>query len=106
MLVTFHGKDEIPMKPVRMLLVAMFLAAVALPAFAGSYATLTAVELKAMIDRNESGLVIIDSRPRSQFEEAHIKGAISLPLTEMEQNAELPTVHKDARLVFYCNGNT
>jgi len=94
------------MKPVRVLLVIMLLAALSLPALSGDVGTVTSAELKAMIDRNEPGLVIIDSRSLSQYEEAHIKGAISIPLVEMEQNKELPKAPKDARLVFYCSGTT
>jgi len=94
------------MKHIRMLLVMMFLGALPLPVFGGDYGTLTGAELKAMIDRNEPGLVIIDSRSQSQYEETHIKGAINLPLMDMEQNPALPEAPKAARLVFYCSGNT
>lgn len=94
------------MKHIATLLVTIFLAAMSLPAFGGGYGTLTDVELKAMIDRNEPGLVIIDSRTIGQYEEAHIKGAISIPLEMMEKSPELPGVQKDARIVFYCNGAT
>ena len=94
------------MMQIRMLLVLMFLGALSSPVFGGDYGTLTSAELKAMIDRNEPGLVIIDSRSQSQYEEAHIKGAISIPLMDMEQNPALPEAPKDARLVFYCSGNT
>jgi len=94
------------MKHIRTLLITMFLAAMSLPAFGGGYGTLTSEELKAMVDRNEAGLVIIDSRSQSQYEEAHIKGAISIPLDVMEKSPELPGVQKDARLVFYCSGST
>jgi len=94
------------MKHLRMLLATLYLAALSLPVFGGDFGTVTSVELKAMIDRNEPGLVLIDSRSRSQYEDAHIKTAINIPLTEMEQNPELPRVQKDARLVFYCSGST
>ncbi len=63
-------------------------------------------ELKGMIERNTPGLVIIDSRSSSQFEEAHIKEAVNIPLEVMEKDAALPKVLKDSRLVFYCSGNT
>ena len=94
------------MKLIRMLVVMMFVGALTLAAFGGDYGTLTSAELKAMIDRNEPGVVIIDSRSRSQYEETHIKGAINIPLTDMEQDPALPGAPKDARLVFYCSGNT
>lgn len=94
------------MKHVRWLLVIIFLATVPLPVFGGNYGIVTGAELKALIDRNEPGLVIIDSRSQSQYEESHIKGSTSIPLEEMEQNQELPKVPKAARLVFYCSGTT
>ena len=94
------------MKHIGTLLFTMFLVALSLPVFGGGYGTLTSAELKAMIDRNEPGLVIIDSRTQGQYEEAHIKGALSIPLDVMEKNPQLPGVQKDARIVFYCNGTT
>ena len=94
------------MKSVVILLSMLLLATLALPAFGADFATLTSAELKAMIDRNEPGLVIIDSRAQSQFDQAHIKGAISIPLAEMEQNAALSKAPKDAKLLFYCSGST
>jgi hypothetical protein len=67
---------------------------------------LGAGELNGMIGRKAPGLVIIDSRSASQFEEAHIKGAVSIPLGEMERDVALPRVPKDSSLVFYCSGTT
>jgi rhodanese-related sulfurtransferase len=94
------------MKQIIMLLVMSLSAAVALPVQGGEFGGLTGAELKNSIDRNDPGLVIIDSRSASQFQESHIKGAISLPLPEFEKDPTLLHVPKDARLVFYCSGNT
>lgn len=94
------------MKNIALLLSMLLLATLALPAFAAEFAALTSAELKAMIDRNEAGLMIIDSRAQSQFDQAHIKGAISIPLAEMAQNAVLSNAPKDAKLLFYCSGST
>jgi rhodanese-related sulfurtransferase len=94
------------MKRIGIMLVIMFLAAQSLPAFGGDYGTLTSAELKEMIDRNEPGLVIIDSRSRSQYDEIHIKGAINIPLQDIESDPSLPKVPKEVKLVFYCSGNT
>ncbi|MDO9068554.1 MAG: rhodanese-like domain-containing protein [Deltaproteobacteria bacterium] len=87
-------------------LVMVFIATLSLPAFGTGFSTLTSAELKAMIEQNEPGLVIIDSRSQSQFDEAHINGALNIPLAAMEQNPALPEVPKDTTLVFYCSGNT
>ncbi len=94
------------MKSIRAVLVAIFFAAVSLPAFGGDYVTISSPELKAMIDRSEPAPVIIDSRSQSQFDQTRIKGAINIPLAEMEQNPALPKAPKDAQLVFYCSGST
>ena len=88
------------------MLVITFLTMLSLPAFGGDYVTITSPDLKAMIDRNEPGLLIIDSRSQNQFDVTRIKGAICIPLAEMEQNPALPNAAKDAKLVFYCSGNT
>jgi rhodanese-related sulfurtransferase len=94
------------MKQISILLIMILSAALSLPVQGGEFGSLTGAELKALIDRGDPGLVIIDSRSASQFQESHIKGAISLPLPELEQDPALPRVPKDARLVFYCSGNT
>jgi rhodanese-related sulfurtransferase len=88
------------------LLVMTFSVALSLPARGGEFGSLTAAELKALIDRGEPGLTIIDSRSAQQFQESRIKGAISLPLFDLEQDPALPRVPKDSRLVFYCSGTT
>jgi len=94
------------MKQIIMLLVMTFFAALWSPAQGGEFGSLAAAELKALIDRGEPGLVIIDSRSAQQFQESRIKGAVSLPLFDLEQDPTLPRVPKDARLVFYCSGTT
>lgn len=61
-------------------------------------------ELKTMIDRKVPGLVVIDARGAEEFNEVHIKNALSIPLSKLEKDASLLPAAKDARLVFYCNG--
>jgi rhodanese-related sulfurtransferase len=47
-------------------------------------------------------VVLIDVRPREEFDAGHIGGARSIPLAELEQRlAELPT---DREIVAYCRG--
>lgn len=87
-------------------LVLICLAVVPSPAVCGNYGYLTPTELKAMMDRDEPGLVVIDSRQAEQYAEEHIKGAISLPLADMEQNQALPDLPRSSKLVFYCSGMT
>ena len=94
------------MKNIVKILAIMFLVSLPLTVIAADFAYVTSTELKAMMEAKESTPVIIDSRPQSQYDDAHIKGAISVPLSEMEQNPELPKALKDAKLVFYCSGNS
>lgn len=53
--------------------------------------------------RLEAGtVVLIDVRPREEFEQGHIAGAISVPLGELERWAS--TAPKRKQIVAYCRG--
>jgi rhodanese-related sulfurtransferase/DNA-binding transcriptional ArsR family regulator len=53
-------------------------------------------------DARRDGVVLIDVRPRSEFEAGHIPGAISMPMDELPgRMQELPT---GADVVAYCRG--
>lgn len=84
------------------------LAAVSLAFSAGKplepYTVVTSEETKAMIDRKDPGLVVIDARSPAEYQEVHIKGAINIPWPMLEKNSTLLNMPKDAKLVFYCNG--
>ena len=69
-----------------------------------TYTIVTSEEVKAMMDRKEPGLVVIDVRTPEEFQEVHIKGAVSLPLPDLEKNSSALTFSKDSKLLFYCNG--
>lgn len=43
---------------------------------------------------------IIDVLERAHFEQEHIKGAVSIPLAELERRAK--AFHRDDRIVVYC----
>jgi len=59
---------------------------------------ITAEELKGKLDRGVD-VIIVDTRGKNIFEQEHIKGAISIPLDEVEErHKELP---KDKEIVFY-----
>ena len=61
---------------------------------------ITAEELETGLQ--EGSMVLIDVRPQREFEHAHIPGARSLPLGELEQRVrELP---EGAEIVAYCRG--
>jgi len=51
---------------------------------------------------NRGDVVLVDVRPREEFEAGHIDGAKSIPIGEFEQRlAELPP---DREIVAYCRG--
>src|SRR5947208_13215131 len=57
-------------------------------------------ELVARLSRGD--VVLVDVRPREEFEAAHIDGARSIPIAEFEQRfAELP---EDREVIAYCRG--
>lgn len=61
---------------------------------------LSAPELAEQLRNRE--LVILDLRPREEYEAAHIPGAISIPAPELEERiGELP---EDRTIVAYCRG--
>lgn len=68
------------------------------------FVAVTSEEVKGMLDRKEPGVVVIDARTPQEFQEVHIKGAVNIPLPELEKSPALLTFPKEAKLVFYCNG--
>ncbi|MBQ4898093.1 ArsR family transcriptional regulator [Paenibacillus sp. Marseille-P2973] len=51
---------------------------------------------------NNDSIVLVDLRPKEEFEMGHISGAISLPMEELDTlMSELP---KDAEVIAYCQG--
>ncbi|TXD39770.1 metalloregulator ArsR/SmtB family transcription factor [Lujinxingia vulgaris] len=62
--------------------------------------SLDAATLRARMDAGE--VVLIDVRPRVEFEEGHLAGALSIPLSELE--AHLDELPRDREIVAYCRG--
>lgn len=92
------------------LILALSWSAVGMTASEGSaestYKVVTSEELKAMLDSKVPGLMVIDARFPEEYQKAHIKDAVNIPLEILEKNAAMLGVPKDAKLVFYCNGIT
>ncbi|MBM7585406.1 rhodanese-related sulfurtransferase/Fe2+ or Zn2+ uptake regulation protein [Bacillus pakistanensis] len=61
------------------------------------------VSLPELKDRMEKGeVLLIDVRPKEEYEEAHIPGAVSMPIEELKEKlSSLPT---DNDVVAYCRG--
>jgi len=61
------------------------------------------VDRHALLEDARKGLVtVLDVRPADEYRSAHIAGAISIPLKELE--AHLSELPKDQEIVAYCRG--
>ncbi len=62
-----------------------------------------AIDRDELLTRMRGGdVVVVDVRPRIEFEAGHIQGARSIPIAELEERlAELPA---DGQIVAYCRG--
>ncbi len=71
--------------------------------FFGNRDEMEQVEAVDLLERVRSGeATVIDVRPPDEYNAGHIAGAISLPLSELEQRfKELP---RDREIVAYCRG--
>ena len=67
----------------------------------GTYYQITQEEAKRIMDE-ESDYIIVDAREQSEYDEGHIKGAIVIPYTEIEQKAEELLPNKTQLILVYC----
>jgi ArsR family transcriptional regulator len=73
-------------------------------AYLGPREDLEAISGDELLARLRSGepLVVVDVRPSEEYQAAHVAGAISIPLAELEQRLrELP---REREVVAYCRG--
>jgi rhodanese-related sulfurtransferase len=76
---------------------------IALHAMAGAPETLVATARGELLEQARSGaIVVIDVRPRDEYDAAHLPFARSLPLAELE--ARLTELPVDKDIVAYCRG--
>ncbi len=68
------------------------------------FSIVSSEQLKELLDKKPAGLVVIDARTPQEYQEAHILGAVSIPLPVLEKDNSVLKFSKDARRVFYCNG--
>ena len=69
----------------------------------------TEIKTDEMYELLNSGtpLTLVDARPESRYSQAHIPGAISIPVAKLKKmKAEVLPDDKDKLLVFYCGGPT
>ena len=67
----------------------------------GTYYQISQDEAKRIMDE-ESDYIIVDAREQSEYDEGHIKGAIVIPYTEIEQKAEELLPNKTQLILVYC----
>src|SRR5256885_14026528 len=73
-------------------------------AYLGSREGLEAISGDELLARLKAGepLIVVDVRPAAEYEAAHVAGAVSIPLAELEQRLrELP---REREVVAYCRG--
>lgn len=90
-----------------LMVVAGLLLCWATPVIAGDVFTyITSEELKTRVDLKEPGLVLVDTRSTEEYQEAHIKGAISIPWVRLEKDPAALNFPKDSKILFYCTGSS
>lgn len=67
------------------------------------YGLVTTEELKKSID-DGIGMTVVDTRNPEEFQEVHIKGAISIPVKQWDKYVSLLPSDKGGKIIFYCNG--
>ena len=65
------------------------------------YMNITAQEAKEIMDTRQ-GYVILDVRAQEEYDQGHIPGAIVIPHTEVEEQAESVLKDKDQLILVYC----
>ncbi len=65
------------------------------------YEQITAEEAKKIMDSGEER-IILDTREQDECDGGHIPGAILIPYTEIENNAEEMLPDKNAQILVYC----
>ncbi|MFJ6209527.1 ArsR/SmtB family transcription factor [Lysinibacillus sp. NPDC092081] len=64
---------------------------------------LEGITLSELLPRMEKGeVLLLDVRPKEEYEEAHIPGAISIPIEELEE--KLASLPANCDVVAYCRG--
>lgn len=84
----------------------VFCTAFAASAYARSkdgYTIISTSELKTLLD-SKAKITVVDARSPEEYQEAHIKGAISVPVDQWDKYDNRLPADKSSKIVFYCNG--
>ncbi|MBI5141893.1 MAG: sulfurtransferase [Nitrospirae bacterium] len=87
----------------RLFAIMVVLALTVISASAADFRVIDTAQLKEMTDSNQK-FMLVDARTKEEYDEAHIKNAVSLPEKEFEKMAGLLPADKSALIVMYCNG--
>lgn len=68
-----------------------------------SYPTISTDELNSLFDKKDK-FILVDSRTKQEFNEAHIVNAINIPDKKLQDNLSLLPADKSFLLIIYCNG--
>lgn len=60
----------------------------------------------AELTETEQPVIVLDVRDESDYEEAHLPGAVSLPRGYLELDIDEVVPDQDAHIVTYCGGGT
>lgn len=65
------------------------------------YMNINAEEAKHIMDTTD-GYIILDVRTQEEYDQGHIPGAMLIPHTDIETNAETMLTDKDQMILVYC----
>ena len=65
------------------------------------YEMITPKEAKEIMDSQE-GYIVLDVREQEEFDQGHVPGAILIPYTKIEDQAEEHLPRKDQLILVYC----
>ena len=67
----------------------------------GTYQQITQDEAKRIMDTRDD-YIIVDARDQYEYDEGHIKDAIVIPYTDIEDMAEQKLPNKEQLILVYC----
>ncbi len=84
-------------------LLVLFLGAICFSAYAQNIRTVTAEELKQMLEKHARAAVV-DARPEEEYALGHIPSAINIPGYKLYLLGKLLPKNKQVPVIFYCRG--
>lgn len=71
--------------------------------FLNHYEDIQTLSMEQLRDKMKSGnIILLDVRPKDEYEAGHIAGAVSVPMDELD--LYLPNLPRDVEVVAYCRG--